>query len=58
MRRPHRRHRGLGVTDGGRRGDPTYRSAARHRVAEPRKTEEAVPLSRCDLSSMANLVAK
>jgi hypothetical protein len=28
---------GSGVTDGGRRGDPTYRSAARHRAATPRK---------------------
>nr|NMN91462.1 hypothetical protein [Brenneria salicis ATCC 15712 = DSM 30166]RBP62688.1 hypothetical protein DES54_11525 [Brenneria salicis ATCC 15712 = DSM 30166]RLM30656.1 hypothetical protein BHG07_09440 [Brenneria salicis ATCC 15712 = DSM 30166] len=29
------------MTDGGRRGDPTYRSAARHRAATPRKADEA-----------------
>jgi hypothetical protein len=30
---------GSGVTDGGRRGDLTYRSAARHRAATPRLTK-------------------
>lgn len=29
------------LTDGGRRGDPTYRSAARHRAATPRKDKAA-----------------
>lgn len=33
---------GSGVTDGGRRGDPTYRSAARHHAATPRKLDPLV----------------
>ena len=33
---------GSGVTDGGRRGDPTYRSAARHRAARRANTSRFI----------------
>ena len=41
-RRPAATAAGSGVTDGGRRGDPTYRSAARHRAACRANTDFSV----------------